>query len=153
MIEVNNLTGVSINRKYLIRITKKVLRGEKIENKVELSIALVGPGKIREINRNYRGRNKATDVLSFSDKEVLKKKFKPNFLKKVKNLGEIVICPHKVKENARKFGSNFKTELAQVLIHGILHLLGYEDEKSAAKVRKMEEKQQYYLSKILKIKP
>lgn len=131
MIEINNLTTVSINEAFLRKISGKVLKGEQKENK-NLSIALVGQGRIRESNKRYRGKNRVTDVLSFPDD----------------GLGEIVICLREVKKNAKRFGSVFEKELATCLIHGILHLLGYEHEKSATEAEKMREKEEYYLSQV-----
>jgi probable rRNA maturation factor len=63
-------------------------------------------------------------------------------------LGEIVICPEVVKENAKKSGMSEKYEMMKVFIHGILHLLGYEHEKSRREADRMEKKQNIYLSKI-----
>ena len=131
MIEINNLTTVSINEEFLKKISEKVLKREKQENK-NLSIALVGQGRIRELNKKYRGKNRVTDVLSFPGN----------------GLGEIVICLREVKKNAKRFGSTFEKELARVLIHGILHLLGYNHEKSEEEAKKMREKEEYYLSQI-----
>jgi len=132
MIEVNNLTANPINEEFLKGVAKKVLEGEN-ENEAEnnLSIALVGQGRIRELNKKYRKKNKVTDVLTFGD-----------------GLNEIVICLREVKKNAKGFKSTFKKELARVLIHGILQLLGYNHEKDAKEAEKMEEKQNYYLSQI-----
>jgi len=135
MIEVNNLTTVQIDKEFFKEITEKVLEGEKQENK-NLSIALVGQGRISELNKRYRGKNRATDVLAFPNKEL--------------GLGEIVICLREVKKNARRFSSTFEKELARVLIHGILHLLGYDHEKSDAQAKKTEEKQNYYLKLFFK---
>ncbi len=66
--------------------------------------------------------------------------------------GEIVICLKKVRENAKKFSFPFKTELAKVLIHSVLHLLGYEHEKSKKQAAIMGEKENYYLNLWLKRK-
>ena len=144
MIEINNLTTVSIDTEFLKKIGREVFKKEKISGEVGLSIAFIGPGRMREINKRYRGKSRVTDVLSFSEKKVLGEKFK-----KIYNLGEIVICPQEVKKNAKRYATNFEKELARVFIHGILSLLGYEHEKSAAGAKKMEEKEQYYLSKFL----
>lgn len=111
MIEINNLTGLAVDEKFLKKVAKIVLRGEKTQN-FDLSIAFVSRARIKEINKKYRKKNKVTDVLSFS------------------GINEIIICP----QEARK-------ELARVLIHGILHLLGYSHEK-------MKGKEEYYLLKI-----
>ena len=139
MIEINNLTTVSINEEFLKKISEKVLKRERQEHPSygrvpDLSIALVGQGRIRELNKKYRGKNRVTDVLSFPGN----------------GLGEIVICLREVKKNAKRFGSTFEKELARVLIHGILHLLGYEHEKSRKEAKAMKEKQEDYLSKVLK---
>lgn len=133
MIQINNLTTVQIDEEFLKRVAQKVLEGEK--TKEELSIALVGQGRIRKLNKKYRKKNRVTDVLAFPGN----------------GLGEIVICLREVKKNAKRFNSNFKTELARVLIHGILHLLKYNHEKSEANAQQMEKRQNYYLSQVLKL--
>ena len=152
MIEVNNLTTIQIDEEFFKKIAQKVLKSEKQENK-NLSIALVGQGRIRELNKKYRGKNRVTDVLAFPNREL--------------GLGEIVICLREVKKNVKRFSvveetkvssspslisvrSVFEKELAQVLIHGILHLLGYDHEKGDAQAKKMEEKQNYYLKLFFK---
>ncbi|MBA7596479.1 Endoribonuclease YbeY [subsurface metagenome] len=121
MIEVNNLTTNKVDEEFLKGLVKKVLQGEN-KKIADLSIVLVGQGRIRELNKKYRGKNKTTDVLSFQYDE----------------LGEVIICLREVKKNAKKFGSTYKKELARILIHGILHILGYDHEK-------MKEKENHYL--------
>ena len=107
MVEVNNLTANRADKKLLKKIAEKVLAGEN--KKIGLSIALVGQARIKELNKKYRRKDKATDVLSFQ----------------YDNSGEVVICLKEVKKNAEEFKSTFKKELARILIHGILHVLGY----------------------------
>ncbi len=131
MIEINNLTAVSIDESFLKAVARKVLKGEKQEDK-DLSIALVGQEKIKELNKRYRGENRATDVLAFPGN----------------GLGEIVICLKEVKKNAKRFNSVFEKELARVLIHGILHLSGYDHEKREIEARKMMKKEKDYLLSI-----
>ena len=128
MIEVNNLTAVRLEEDFLKTIAKKVLTGEN-EKSLTLSIALVGRTEIKELNRKYRGKNKATDVLSF----------------RYDDSGEVVICLAEVRKNAGDSASTFKRELCKVLIHGILHLSGYDHEKSQRDAEKMEEKQNHFL--------
>ena len=131
MIEINNLTTISLDEEFLKRISSKVLEKEN-RKKADLSIALVGQGRIRALNKKYRGKNRVTDVLAFPGN----------------GLGEIVICLREVKKNAKRFNLVFEKELARVLIHGILHLLGYDHEKSEIEAKKMKEKEEYYLSQI-----
>ena len=135
MIEVNNLTTVQIDEEFLGKVCQKVLESED-KKASDLSIALVGQGRIRELNKRYRGRNSVTDVLAFPNREL--------------GLGEIVICLREIKKNAKRFSSVFEKELAQVLIHGILHLLGYDHEISPEKAKEMETKQNYYLKLFFK---
>ena len=131
MIEINNLTTSLVDEEFLKRVAQEVLGREKQGNR-DLSIALVGQGRMRELNKKYRGKNRVTDVLSFPGN----------------GLGEIVIYLREVKKNAKRFGSTFEKELARVLIHGILHLLGYNHEKNTIEAKKMKEKEEYYLSQI-----
>jgi len=151
MIEINNLTTLLVDENFIKKIIEIVLKGElgisKYRN-IQLSIALIGQGRMREINKRYRGKNRVTDVLAFSTSKVLLEKFRIGPLKKIEGLGEIVICLREIKKNAKRFKSNFKKELARVLIHGILHLLGYEHEKSEEKAKKMKEKEESYSNLI-----
>jgi len=135
MIEINNLTNEQFDKKFLKKVAEKILRDKKQKNK-DLSLALIGEKRMRELNRKYRKKNKVTDVLAFSEKEF--------------GLGEVIVCPKKVKENAKKYNSNFRIELARVLVHGILHLLGYDHEKSKKEAQKMKEKENYYLKIFFK---
>ena len=130
MIEINNLTLGEVDEEFLRGVAKKILKGEN-KKELNLSIVFVGESRIKKLNKEYRGKNKVTDVLSFGD-----------------GLNEIVICLQEVKKNARKFNSSFKRELARVLVHGILHLLGYEHEKEKKEAEKMEKKQEYYLNSL-----
>jgi len=144
MVEINNLTTKKIDEEFLRKVAEMVLK-EEGKKKLGLSIALVGQGRMRELNRKYRGKNRVTDVLAFGTKTNLQ------FILPTgkTEVGEVVICPKEVKKNAKRFHSAFKEEIATCLIHGILHLLGYNHEKNEKKAKEMEKKQQYYLSKIL----
>lgn len=144
MIEINNLTTSPVDEKFLKKVALKVLEEEK-KGKQALSIALIGPARMRKLNKKYLGKNRVTDVLAFGQNQ----KF-PILPKKELGLGEIVICLREVKKNAKKFAQSFEKELADCLIHGILHLLGYNHEISLEKGKKMKEKQKYYLEKLFK---
>jgi probable rRNA maturation factor len=138
-IEINNLTGHpilsrAVDKKLFSTVAKIVFKGEnrKIET---LSLAFVVKEEIKKLNKKFRGKNKATDVLSFelNEKDIF---------------GEIVICPEIVKENAEKYGVTLKTEMIRMFIHGILHLCGYDHEKSKKEEQIMEQKQEKYLSLV-----
>ncbi len=148
MIEINNLTANSVDENSVKKIIEQVLQGEGIKDETELSIAFVGQGRIREVNKRYRGKNRATDVLSFPESKVLMEKFKIGPTEKIPGLGEMIICLREVKKNANKIELAFEKELAKVVIHGVLHLLGYDHEKSEQEEIEMQKKENYYLSQV-----
>lgn len=147
MIEINNLTKFNLDEKEIKEIIKKVL--ENGFKNADLSIAFVKLGIIKNLNKRYRNKNQATDVLSFSGVEKTEKKFKIKKTEKNKYLGEIIICPEEVLKNSKEFKSGFEKEINKVLIHGVLHLLGYEHEGSKQKAEAMEKKQSYYFKNII----
>ena len=133
MIEINNLTTFAIDRKKYSTVAKKVLLGENRKTET-ISLALVSKEEIKKLNKKFRKKNKPTDVLSFD-------------LKQKGYMGEIIICPEVVKENAKKYGVSLSSEMMKVFVHGILHLCGYDHEKSLKEEVKMFAKQDKYLSK------
>ena len=151
MIEINNLTTSSVDEEFFKTVAKKVLKGENKEE-AGLSIVLVGAGRIRALNRKYRKKNRVTDVLAFGEIPNSKWTFRGVYDSQtpdsIERLGEIVICLREVKKNAERYKSTFEKELAYVLIHGILHLLEYDHEKTKKEAEKMSEKEEHYLSQI-----
>src|SRR3989344_4744815 len=147
MIEINNLTAISLDKKFVKGIGNEIFRGEKIKKETALSVAFVSSQRIKELNKKYRGKDKVVSILSFPDTE---REFRFRSGKTTGILGEIIICPSELKKNAPKYKIGFQAELARVFIHGILHLLGYEDKKGEKAAKKMEEKEEYYISKIIK---
>ena len=123
------MTTSKVDEDFVKRVTGEVLKGEKKQR--DMSVAFIGEGRMRKLNKKYRKKNKVTDVLTFGE-----------------GLGEIVICLPVLKKNAKKFNSSFQEELARVLIHGTLHLLSYDHEKSEKAAEKMEETEKHYLQKI-----
>ena len=102
--------------------------------KKNLSVMLTDNSHIRAMNKEFRGVDSETDVLSF-----------PYGEKGSLYLGDIAISLPMIRDNAKTYNQSFEDELARVVIHGILHLLGERDDKSQAK-KKMWDKQE----KILK---
>jgi probable rRNA maturation factor len=135
MIEINNLAKYrGVDKKTFSTVAKKVLKGENRETET-VSLAFVDKAEIQKLNRKFRKKNKPTDVLSFE-------------LSDGKLIGEIIICPEVVKENAAKYKVSAKSEMFKVFVHGILHLCGYDHEKTEKEAEIMESKQEKYLSKI-----
>lgn len=136
MVEINNLTNFVVDKRFFTGVAKKVLKGENKEME-NLSIAFVSPGEIQKLNKKYRKKDKPTDVLSFQKVSQFKDE-----------CAEIIICPAVVREKAKDSKLSLKRKLASILIHGILHALGYDHEKSEKEAEKMEERERYYFSKI-----
>ncbi len=142
MLEIHNFTQNEIDEKFFQRLAENVLKRVKIKDKTEISLAIVGDGRMRRLNKIYCGKNRVTDVLSFGDKSVmsylnkafprLKKGEDQKFVEPpdgIKRLGEIVICYPQAKKQAKRMSHSLEKELTVLLIHGILHLLGYEHEE------------------------
>ncbi len=112
----------------LVAIAEKALRAEKAARR-DLSIAIVGDKTMAQLNRDYHGVDAPTDVLSFpSDEE--------------SEVGEIIISYETAKANARTAGWRTRDELELLVVHGILHLLGYDDltPEDRARMWKRQEK-------------
>lgn len=115
---------------------------------------------MRSLNAEYRGIKKATDVLSFpqygaEELRRRKKSLKTSGLQDAGaselNLGDIVICIPKALQQARRFGVGFYDELLRLLIHGLLHLAGYDHEINGYRKRKMEGKERELLNAVKRV--
>lgn len=101
-------------------------------------VSLIGPVKMKALNRRYRGKNYATDVLSFEA---------PAAFRSQGLLGELVICTTLAKRQAREQGHAPETELEVLLVHGVLHLLGFDHEKGRRAALEMERWEQKLLGR------
>ncbi len=101
----------------------------------EVSILLVDDREIRDLNRAYLKRDRPTNVIAFPMLEGPFRKIHPRVL------GDIVISIETASRDAKKEGMTLDDEMLFLLTHGILHLLGYEHEGSAARARRMHQKQ------------
>lgn len=116
---------------------KTALEHEAIEGPGEISLSFVDAREIRELNRDYRGIDKETDVLSFpqysSKEELLEEDYRV--------LGDIIINMDKLRSQAEEFGHGVLRELIYLSLHSFYHLLGYdhEDDESKKIMRKKEE--------------
>lgn len=109
----------------------------------ELSILLVNDQQIREMNRKYLGRDRPTNVLSFSMKEGDYSSLHPHLL------GDLVISIETAKRESRAWGLNPMEMIILLMIHGILHLVGYEHESSRREARKMAAKQKELFQRVI----
>lgn len=139
LIAVTNLQKRRIDRKWLKRIAGSVLELEPGGKEKEIDIVLVDSERMKELNEKYRGRTAVTDVLAFP---------LGDDLTPTKNLlGEVVVCVEKADEQARERKHSMKEELALLLVHGILHLLDYRDEKTRGR-KIMQEREREILESL-----
>ena len=128
MLEVNNTTKIAVNKKGLVSLFQAFVKHFKMTEQM-VSLALVGDARMRQLNREYRGKDQPTDILSFA------------------NVNEIIICLPQIKRQAKKSDHTLRFELDFVLVHGLLHLLGYEDNTETTR-RRMIKLGEDFLSKI-----
>lgn len=108
-----------LNEKFIKKLTADILKILRKPRSAELEIIFLSDSAIRLLNRRYKGRNISTDVLSFELGE----------------LGEVIISSDTALRNSRIFNTSFEEEIVLYIIHGILHLFGYDDETAGAKNR------------------
>lgn len=149
IVEINNSTRGSVDNGFVRKIAAEVIKKEAgngpdgpDEREVEVSIAFISPARIRQINRKYRKIDRVTDVLSFEEKD--------QFDARRRILGELAICPKQVEEDAKRSQTSVKKETAWVIVHGMLHLFGYDHEGSEADARSMREREARYLASTVR---
>lgn len=149
-VAVNDLQKkLPLNISQIKKITKDVLKHENV-NKVSLSVSFVTNQKIWALNKRFLGRNNATDVLAFdsTDEEISYQISS----KKVKEInGDIIISTDAAIKNAKNYHVSVEHELVLYVVHGILHLLGYDDHspKEIFRIRKKEEDLMRFLAKYV----
>jgi len=125
-LEINNLTPSRIEEGFLKKTAEKALKFVKIKIP-EISLVLVCDARMKSLNKKYRKRNKVTDVLAF-------------------DYGEIIICLPQARRQAKELGHSPKDELKILLIHGILHLAGFNDETKAGYKKMMVAQEKIFKS-------
>ncbi len=120
-VEARNETAEAVDLATVSDLVGQVLASEGGGG--EISVLLVGPGAIRRLNREHRGRDTVTDVLAFPIDD------DPDELPGVpRMLGDVVVCLEQARTQAVELGHSPAEELATLLAHGTLHLLGYDHE-------------------------
>ena len=125
MANIDSLPGINVGEdleNVIKRVAEKVLSMEKSEG-CELSIFLTDDKYIQQLNKQYRGVDKPTDVLAFAMNEGIDNNLNSEVL------GDVVVSVTRAKEQADFYGHSFKVEMTLLVAHGILHLLGYDHEK------------------------
>lgn len=114
-------------RRYTVRAAEEVLKGADYS----LTVAFIADKKMRELNRTFRGKDSTTDVLSFN--------FEPDeFDEDQNNLGDIVISVAQAAKQAAENNLDLETEIKQLILHGILHLCGFDHETDDGEMNRRE---------------
>lgn len=123
---------VDIEAEWMQGVVEKILVSENMPLNVEVSLLLTGQERIQELNREYRGKDKPTDVLSFALSEQKDDPEPTAFIGPpdgLMHLGEVIISYPQAVIQAEEHGHSPKKEMAILIVHGILHILGYDHEK------------------------
>ena len=127
MIEVvNRQRKTKIDLKKYRRFAEAAV-GQISQEQHEATIAFVSDRHIKELNKQFRGIDKATDVLSFPAEETVGR-----------NLGDIAISLERARFQAKEHGMSFDDEVSQLILHGLLHLFGYDHTSDAGEMNKLE---------------
>lgn len=116
MITVHNYTKrrIPLSRNDIECIVESVRRMQRVPHK-DLSVVIVGLKRMATLNAQYRGKQKPTDILSFRSDDV-------------GEYGDLIICPEYIQKKAREYNQPIKEAYVVLIIHGMLHLLGYDHE-------------------------
>jgi len=132
MIEiVNRQRKIKINAKSWREFTETAIGSVSEAKGKSFTLAFVSDKKMRELNSFFRGKNTTTDVLSFpfeADEFDIEKN----------NLGDVVISLEQAAKQATENNLTFETEIKQLVLHGILHLCGYDHETDAGEMNRLE---------------
>jgi probable rRNA maturation factor len=131
-----NQSEVSMPKKFTLEVLsnlEKLLAKKHPHLKCgDLTVVFLNPIPAKKLNKIFRGRNYATDILSFASGVKLTRLQKQHFFP----FGELVLCPEVLKKQAKDHELSFKAEYAYMLIHGVLHLLGYDHEGEGTAARR-----------------
>jgi probable rRNA maturation factor len=129
----------------LRRVARSVLDAEDVATAVEVEVVLADEAAVRDLNRLYRGRDEPADVLSFAAMEGEAFLSAPG---EAPSLGEVVICLPLAQSQASAAARPVTGELAHLLTHGLLHLLGYDHEEDEAESARMKAREDELLASL-----
>ena len=133
-VEIRNCTRKPVNESAIKKAVAETLKLLRLKSDAILSVALVGGKKMRSLNKSWRKKDAATDVLSFSFLEA-----GGNDAGATKEAGEIIICLPVAARQARLYGLSEKKQIARLAAHGTMHIFGLDHERSEREHQIMEE--------------
>ena len=137
-LNLTNKTNIFFEKQWFQALIKNILSAAGQKEDSEISLIFVKKPLIKKINQKWRHKNKATTVITFVEKDVSENFALPPT--SYHYLGEIFLCPSEVKRQARKTKISTKKMMTKILVHAILHLLGYTHltEKTAQLMERQE---------------
>ncbi len=138
--EIKIPTGI---RMLVRRCCNAVLKLEKFKGSAEVSVTFVDNPYIQSLNKQFRNKDVPTDVLSFPMTNNGSYEVDPETNAQI--LGDIVISMEKVMEQSEIYGHSMRREIAYLVAHGMLHLLGYDHERGGIEKRHMREREERVL--------
>lgn len=143
-ISVENLhPNYKPDKKKIASLAKRILSAHR--SNLDLDIILVKDQFIRQLNKNFRKRDKVTDVLSFGMREGKGIGLEQNYL------GDVYVCLDQAKRQAKEYEIPFVEEVYRLITHGILHLLGYEH-KTKRQTERMKKKEELFVAQAKNMK-
>ncbi|MDH4155285.1 MAG: rRNA maturation RNase YbeY [Nitrospira sp.] len=139
-----SLTRHLVRQVRLVELAQRVLSAAG-EAESELSLDLIGDRRMQRLNREYRQRDRTTDVLAFPTREAI---LPHGLSRRTSLLGDVVISLPTAIRQARASGRSIDEELAILLVHGVLHLCGYDHERSLREAERMSRQEQAVLRRI-----
>ena len=139
--EIIDNYGCDFDYKYLEKIINRTLEMENVKDST-FSIVFIDDEYMHELNLKYRGIDRTTDVLSFAFEDNNK------ICYNIRQLGEIFVSIPKMRLQAKEYRHSEKRELAFLIVHGILHLLGYDHTLGLKEEKEMFEKQELVLNEF-----
>jgi probable rRNA maturation factor len=140
----NRQRATDLDLRWLVKDLTKALRHLGLQG-AELSVLFINSRRMKDLNTRYRGVPRDTDVLSFPLGDEGPRHRGPIML------GDIVISVPKALQQAKEFEVPFYDELLRLLVHGLLHLVGYDHEINSYRKKKMEKKEQELLDALKKM--
>ena len=138
----SHIRRVTFDQTRVNRLAQAILR-DVGESSAELGIMFVGDQRMRGLNRRYRGKDRTTDVLAFAMREA------PHGSAGL--LGDVVIAVPTAVRQAKQGRRSLDEELTELLVHGILHLCGYDHERNEKEARRMYRRQRMILRSVSRL--
>lgn len=114
-------------KEMLLNLLEFAAKFENIDlDNTEMSLSFVDKNEIQEINRDYRGKDVPTDVISFALNDETDEVEILGLEEDINTLGDVIICVEIAKEQAQEYNHSFDREIGFLAVHGFLHLLGYD---------------------------